>query len=127
VGERELAEHETAEYWRWKAEHPDARGKDFSDLAAIGAARYQKGVTYEKVAGLVHIALDHGRTWDQIADRLGMTPEQARDAYAGSQGKPASLRESVAFALVCVASNILRTLHRALSAAGGLARDHSRH
>lgn len=121
--EREIAERELAEYGRWAAEHPDAPGIDASDLAAIGAARHQPDITRAQVAELVRVALAHGRTWAEIADRLGMTPMQAERAY----GTPAKTQQLVISAALEMVANALRAAQKALNVAEGLAREHSRH
>ena len=119
MGERDQARQEVAEYDRWRLAHPKAQGKDFSDLAAIGAARYQPGVNYDQVAQLVHAALEHGRTWDEIADRLGMTAAQAKDTYSSPPDADTSAagRQSTFGSVV---SGLVRGLQRVLP--GGVAR-----
>jgi hypothetical protein len=61
--------------------NPDAIGEDVSDLAAIGLARYDPKITPEQVAKLVAIARSHGRSWEEIGSRLGMSAEDARKAH----------------------------------------------
>jgi hypothetical protein len=133
--ERETAKQELAEYERWAAGHPDAPGIDASDLAAIGAARSQPGTTRAQVAELVRTAQAHGRTWPEIADRLGMTPAQARRTYgtklstkADPRHKPesGSLQTTIAALLDALADALSRGA-RALNDAASMAREHSRH
>lgn len=132
--ERELAQEELDEYERWAANHPDAPGINASDLAAIGAARSKPGITRDQVAKLVRAALDHGRTWSEIADRLGMTPEQALRAYGTEpetkrdvrrKSKTGSL-ESVISILLYALADALQRGAKALNHVASATRDHSR-
>lgn len=52
-----------------------------SNLADIGLARYERKITPEKIAKLVTVARSHGRSWEEIGSRLGMSAEEARKAY----------------------------------------------
>jgi len=54
---------------------PDTVGEDMSDLAAVVLARYDQTITHEQIAELVAEARRRGRSWDQIANRLGMSGE----------------------------------------------------
>src|ERR1700693_4847743 len=65
---------------------PGAVGEDLSDLAAIGLARYNPAITPGQIAELVAEARRHGRSWDQIGNRLGMSDEEARKAYGNNSG-----------------------------------------
>jgi hypothetical protein len=56
------------------------------DLVAIGLARYNPTVIPGQIAELVAEARRHGRSWDQIGDRLGMSGEEARTAYEDQSG-----------------------------------------
>jgi hypothetical protein len=133
--ERDTAKRELAEYERWAADHPDAPGIDASDLAAIGAARSEPGITRAQVAGLVRTAQAHGRTWGEIADRLGMTAEQARRTYGTkprTEPEPRSEPDSqspqtVISAALDALADWLRRGARALNDAASMAREHSRH
>jgi hypothetical protein len=135
VTERETAQRALAEYKRWAAAHPDAPGIDASDLAAIGAARSKPGITRAQVADLVRTAQAHGRTWPEIADRLAMTPAQARRTYGTkARPKPESRREqeskspqTVISAVLDALADALRHGARALNNAASMAREHSRH
>jgi hypothetical protein len=129
--EREIAESEVAEYERWASKHPDATGTDASDLAAIGAARHRDGITHDEVSKLVQAALARGRSWAEIADRLGMTAAQARESY-GAEVPPKSHPEQqwsrgVTSVLLELVADMLRAASAALSAAENMAREHSRH
>jgi hypothetical protein len=129
--EREIAESEVAEYERWASEHPDAAGTDASDLAAIGAARRASGITRRQVTKLVQTALARGRSWTEIADRLGMTVTQAKESY-GTDAPSTSKSEqqqprTVVSALLELVANVLGAASDALSAAENVAREHSRH
>jgi hypothetical protein len=46
-----------------------------SNLAAVVLARYDQTITHEQIAELVAEARRRGRSWDQIANRLGMSGE----------------------------------------------------
>src|SRR5712691_6871231 len=128
--ERDLTECKVAEYERWASKHPDAIGTDADDLAAIGAARHRDGITRDEVGKLVRAALVRGRSWAEIADRLGMTAVQARESY-GAEVPPKSHPErrsrGVTSVLLELVANILRAASAALSAAENMAREHSRH
>ena len=130
--ESEIAESEVAEYERWASEHHDAVGADAGDLAAIGAARHEDGITRRQVRELVQAALARGRSWTEIADRLGMTVTQAKESY-GTDVKPASQPEeqqrsrTVVSVLLKLVADMLRAASAALSAAENVAREHSRH
>jgi len=135
MAERELAQEELAEYKRLAANHPDAPGINASDLAAIGAARSKPGITRDQVTKLVRTAHDHGRTWSEIADRLGMTPEQALRTYGteaetkrdvGRKSKAGSLKSVVSTLLYTLADALQRGA-KALNHAASATRDHSRH
>lgn len=132
--ERELAQEELAEYKLWAANHPDAPGINASDLAVIGATRSKPGITRDQVAKLVRTAHDHGRTWSEIADRLGMTPEQALRAYGTEpetqrdvrrKSKTGSL-ESVISTLLYTLAGALQRGAKALNHAASATRDHPR-
>lgn len=124
--EPETARQEIAEYERWASKHPDATGTDASDLAAIGAARYQQGITHAHVAHLVRTARDHGRSWSEIGDRLGMTPTEAERSYGPEVTLNLSLLRSIYSSLLTGVANVLGAASHALSAAENMARQHSR-
>jgi hypothetical protein len=127
TSEREIAERELAEYERWAAAHPDAEGVDATDLAAIGAARYERGITKAQVARLVQVALEHGHTWDEIADRLGMTPEQAKRSYGTKPMPKTDLPQTIRWMVLNAVANVLGAISHALSEVESMAREHSRH
>jgi hypothetical protein len=92
---------------------PDMAGKDISDLAAIGLARYNPKITPKQIAGLVAEARSHGRSWDQIGSRLGMSADEAREAYEHRPGKGASgavAKGAVAGAVLLALRHLLRNL-----------------
>lgn len=100
--------------------NPDAIGEDMSDLAAIGLARYDPKTTPEQIAKLVAVARSHGRGWEEIGSRLGMSAEDARKTYEhparGSRGR---LGVAVAGGSIAAAVLALRHLLRSL---GGVPR-----
>jgi hypothetical protein len=94
---------------------PGIVGEDVSDLAAIGLARYNPTITRGQLAKLVAEARRHGRTWDQIGSRLGMSSEEARRAYGDRfGGLLATITASGAVAAVLMAlRHLLRNLDKA--------------
>jgi hypothetical protein len=82
MSKRDYVREELADIERQVAgKSPDAIGVDMSDLAAIGLARYDRKITPEQIAKLVRVARTHGRNWEEIGSRLGMSAEEARNAY----------------------------------------------
>jgi DNA-directed RNA polymerase specialized sigma24 family protein len=97
--------------------NPDAIGEDVSDLAAIGLARYDPRITPDQLAKLVVVARSHGRSWEEIGSRLGMSAEDARKTHEHrSRGR---LRAAVAGGSLAAAVLALRHLLRSL---GGVPR-----
>lgn len=87
MSKREYVRHELADIEDQLAgKDPGTVGEDMSDLAAIGLARYNPTITPGQIAELVAEARCHGRTWDQIGNRLGMSGEEARRAYGDQSG-----------------------------------------
>ena len=95
---------------------PSTVSEDVSDLAAIGLARYNPTITPKQIADLVAKARHHGRSWDQIGSRLGMSGEEARKAYEHRSG---GLRTAIAASSVAGAVLALRHLLRKF---GGVSR-----
>src|SRR5215471_1722745 len=82
MSKRDYVREELADIERQVADKdPNAIGEDISDLAAIGLARYDPKITREQIAKLVTVAHSHGRSWEEIGSRLGMSAEDARKAY----------------------------------------------
>ena len=79
---RELADIED----QLAGKDPASVGEDVSDLAALGLARYNPTITREQIAELVAEARRHGRSWDQIGNRLGMSGDKARKVYGDRSG-----------------------------------------
>lgn len=97
--------------------NPDAIGEDMSDLAAIGLARYDPKITPDQLAKLVAVARSHGRSWEEIGSRLGMSAEDARKVHEHrSRGR---LGVAVAGGGIAAAVLALRHLLRSL---GGVPR-----
>jgi hypothetical protein len=121
MSKRDYVREELADIERQVADkNPDAIGEDVSDLAAIGLARYDPKITPEQVAKLVAIARSHGRSWEEIGSRLGVSAEEARKAHEhrarGSRGR---LGVAVAGGSIAAAVLALRHLLRSL---GGVPR-----
>ncbi|SRR6266498_2611926 len=82
MNKRDYVRQELADIERQLADkHADTVGEDMTDLAAIGLARYNPEITAEQIGNLVAGARSHGRSWEQIGNRLGMTEEEARKEY----------------------------------------------
>ena len=87
MSKREYVRHELADIGDQLAgQDPGTVGEDMSDLAAIGLARYDPTITPGQIAELVAEARRHGRSWDQIGNRLDMSDEEARRAYEDQSG-----------------------------------------
>jgi hypothetical protein len=87
MSKRDYLREELADIDRQVAgKDPDAIGEDMSDLADIGLARYDPKITPRQIAKLVTVARRHGRSWEQIGSRLGMSAEEARKAYERRSG-----------------------------------------
>jgi hypothetical protein len=87
MSKRDYVREELADIERQIAgQDPDTIGEDVSDLAAIGLARHNPKITPKQIAELVTAARSHGRSWDQIGNRLGMSAEEARRAYGRRSG-----------------------------------------
>lgn len=98
---------------------PDTVGEDMTDLAAIGLARYNPEIPPEQIAGLVAEARSNGRSWDQIGNRLGMSADEAREAYGQRSGKGPS---AAAVAWGGIAGAVLLALRHLLRNLGGAPR-----
>jgi hypothetical protein len=119
MNKRDYVQKELADIERQLADKdPDTVGEDMTDLAAIGLARYNPKITPEQIAELVAEARSHGRSWDQIGSRLGMSSEEARKAYGRPSGGlwTAAVGSGIAGAVLLALRHLLRNLggaHRA--------------
>jgi hypothetical protein len=87
MSKREYVRHELADIEDQLAgKDPGTLGEDMSDLAAIGLGRYNPTITPAQIAELVAEARRHGRSWDQIGNRLGMSGEEAHRVYGNRSG-----------------------------------------
>src|SRR6266496_4022153 len=93
---------------------PDTVGEDMTDLAAIGLARYNPTITPSQIAELVAEARRHGRSWDQIGDRLGMSGDEARKMYGDGSGRllTAVATSGIGAAVLIAIRHLLRNLGR---------------
>lgn len=82
---------------------------------------------HAQVAELVQAALANGRTWTEIADRLGMSPSQAKRSYGTKLETKSRPPRTIGSVLLNALADMLQAASRALSAAEGMAREHSRH
>lgn len=78
----------------------------------------------------MHAALAHGRSWTVIADRLGMTPTQAKQSYGMKvllESHPERRQSrTIGSVLLALIADMLRAASTALTAAENMAREHSR-
>jgi len=119
MSKRDYVRQELADIERQlDGQDPDTAGEDMTDLAAIGLARYNPEITPEQIAGLVADARSHGRTWDQIGSRLGMSADEARKAYGHRSGRGVS----AAVAGTGIAGAVLLALRHLLRNLGGVPR-----
>jgi hypothetical protein len=115
MSKREYVRHELADIEDQLADkNPDAVGEDMTDLAAIGLARYSPTTTPSQITELVAEARRHGRSWDQIGNRLGMSGDEARKVYGdGSSGLLTAVATSGVGAAVLIAiRHLFRNLGR---------------
>jgi len=114
MSKRDYVREELADIERQVAgKSPDAIGEDVSDLAAIGLARYDPKITPGRITKLVTVARGHGRSWEEIGSRLGMSAEDARKAYEHrSRGRlgAAVAGSGIAAAAALALRHLLRSL-----------------
>src|SRR5260370_1599937 len=115
MSKREYVRQELGDIERQVAgKRPDAVGEDMSDLAAIGTARYDPKITVEQIGKLVAEARSHGRSWEQIGDRLGMSGEEAREAYDRRSGgggiRAPAVRTGIAGAMLLALRPVVRRI-----------------
>jgi|SRR5580692_461311 hypothetical protein len=118
MSKREYVRQELADIERQLADkRPDGVGEDMSDLAAIGVARYDPKISVEQIGELLAEARSHGRSWDQIGNRLGMSGEEARKVYDRRSSRnrvgKAAVRTGIAGAVLLALRHVLHTITRA--------------
>lgn len=118
MSKRDYVKQELADIERQLAgKRPDDVGEDMSDLAAIGMARYDPKISAEQIGNLVAAARSHGRSWDQIGSRLGMSAEEARKVYERRSSRNSvgmtTARSGIAVTVRLALRHVLRTITRA--------------
>ncbi len=83
VTDRELMTlADAAEHWSETADLDAERVDRLEDLAAVGAAAEARDHADATLASRVAVARSHGRSWTEIAVRLGVSRQAARQKYS---------------------------------------------
>ncbi len=78
---REAAEHDTAMHWLEHLDPDTTPAGNTDDLARIGEATLTLTHNEQALEDAIHTAREHGRSWTQIAQRLGVSRQAARQRW----------------------------------------------
>jgi len=78
---REVAEHDAAMHWLEHLDPDTTPADDTDDLARIGDAALTLTHNEQALEDAIHTAREHGRSWTQIAQRLGVSRQAARQRW----------------------------------------------